>query len=82
MRNKPMLIASLALAAAVFGGCSTSTPAKAPEYRSPYQKEQDRKAVEKFQRDYEREFGPDSDYPESDRYDQDPYEGCQYVVSC
>lgn len=66
---------------AVFGGCSTSTPAKAPEYRSPDQRAQDERETRKLMRDLDREFGPDSG-SESDKYDQDPYEGCQYVISC
>jgi PBP1b-binding outer membrane lipoprotein LpoB len=75
MRNKLMLIASLALAAAVFGGCSTSAPAK-PDNRTPAQKAEDHR---QFKADEKWMHGHDDPV---DRYDQDPSEGCQYVVSC
>lgn len=75
MPKRLIVIATLALAAAVLGGCSTSTPPK-PDTRSPAQKAADQRQFEA-----DRKWMHSDDDP-VDRYDQGPYEGCQYVVSC
>lgn len=78
MKKLVIAMVSLGLTCAAFGGCSTSTPAKAPDNRSPAQRAADHR---QFQEDdkWLKSDGP-SELDPSD-YESDDG-GCQYVVTC